>query len=347
MRTLASVQRIREITPIQNADRIELAHILGWQCVVKKGEFKPNDLCVYYEIDSFLPVRAEYEFLRNSSYRKSELLGEGFRLRTQTFRGEISQGLALPLLSVLEYDDMCKEGDDLTEVLGVRKWEIPEKATSGGTVIGELPGSIPATDETRIQAMPELLQEFAGLPYYISTKMDGSSHSIGYDAAGLHVTGHTYEYQDDGKCGFYEYCKKHGLPEKLEAYHKEYPNVHTLTLQGEYCGPGMQKNRLRLNRPVWYLFDVRINEHRAPLEFLLEIAERFGIETVPVEETGLDLPSKYPTVEALLARADGDYPNGGKKEGIVIRPTTPQHCQALGTDLSMKVINNAYLLKHD
>ena len=59
------------------------------------------------------------------------------------------------------------------------------------------------------------------------------------------------------------------------------------------------------------------------------------------------LPSKYPTVEALLARADGEYPNGGKKEGIVIRPTEPVFCPLISASLSMKVVSNKYLLKND
>ncbi len=64
-------------------------------------------------------------------------------------------------------------------------------------------------------------------------------------------------------------------------------------------------------------------------------------------EVDTDLPSKYPTVEALLARADGDYPNGGKKEGIVIRPTEPVFCPLIGAPLSMKVVSNKYLLKNE
>ena len=67
MRKLASIQRIWKIEPIEGADKIELAHVLGWQCVVNKGQFQPMDAAVYLEIDSFLPIRPEFEFLRASS----------------------------------------------------------------------------------------------------------------------------------------------------------------------------------------------------------------------------------------------------------------------------------------
>ena len=103
MRKLASIQRIWMIEPIEGADRIELAHVLGWQCVVNKGQFREMDLAVYFEVDSFLPVAPEFEFLHASSYRKTDIMGEGFRLRTMKFRGQISQGLLLPIIILLPF----------------------------------------------------------------------------------------------------------------------------------------------------------------------------------------------------------------------------------------------------
>ena len=112
MRKLASIQRIWQIEPIEGADRIELAHVLGWQCVVNKGQFQPMDLAVYFEVDSFLPVREEFEFMRASSYRKTDIMGEGFRLRTMKFRGQISQGLLLPVGMFPEIPEEAELGMD-------------------------------------------------------------------------------------------------------------------------------------------------------------------------------------------------------------------------------------------
>lgn len=346
MRKLASVQRVWKIEPIEGADRIELAHVLGWQCVVNKGQILPMDTAVYFEIDNFLPIRPEFEFMRASSYKNSDIMGEGFRLKTMRFRGQLSQGLLLPLSMFPEIPADAEVGTDVTELLGVRKWEIEERATTGGTVIGPLPYDIPHTDETRVQAMPELIQEFRGLEYYISTKMDGSSHSIGIDENGFHVTGHNYEYKDDGSSGFYKLVNERGYKTKLEAFAKE-NGLKTLTIQGEYCGPGILKNRLKLVKPEWYVFTVRENGKRVGLDRMLEVCRALGLDHVPIEERGMDLPSKYPTVEALLERADGDYPRGGKKEGIVIRPTEPVFCPLISASLSMKVVSNKYLLKNE
>lgn len=160
MRKLASIQRIWKIEPIEGADRIELTHVLGWQCVVNKGQFQPMNIAVYFEIDSFLPIRNEFEFMRSSSYKKTDIMGEGFRLRTMRFRGQISQGLLLPVSQFPEIPKDADVGDDVTELLGVRKWEIEERTTTGGTVIGTLPYDIPHTDETRVQEEFRLLQDW-------------------------------------------------------------------------------------------------------------------------------------------------------------------------------------------
>ena len=346
MRKLASIQRIGKIEPIEGADKIELAFVLGWQCVVNKGQFKPMDLAVYFEIDSFLPIRDEFEFLRSSSYRKNDILGEGFRLKTMRFRGQISQGLLLPLGQFNELDACDEIGTDVSEALGVRKWEVEEKITTGGTIIGELPIDVPHTDETRVQAEPELINDFKGLDYYISTKMDGSSHSISIDDDGFHVTGHNYEYKNDGKSSFYEFVNSLGIEAKLMDYYKA-NNLNIITIQGELCAPGIQKNRLKLTKPEWYVFTIRVNGNRVGLKQMQEICKTLHLSTVPIEEVGNDLPSKYPTVEALLERADGEYPKGGKKEGIVIRPVEPVYCERISASLSMKVVSNKYLIKNE
>lgn len=343
MRKLASIQRIWNIEPIEGADKIELASVLGWKCVVNKGQFQKMDLAVYFEVDSFLPIREEFEFLRNSSYRNSQILGEGFKLRTMKFKGQISQGLLLPIPLFKELNENINLGSDVTELLKIRKWEIEERVTTGGTIKGTLPFDVPHTDETRVQAEPNLIDEFKNLDYYISTKMDGSSHSIGIDNEGIHVTGHNYEYKDDDSNDFFVYAKKNNYLEKMQEYYKE-NNLQLLTIQGEFCGPGIQSNPIKLFRPEWYVFTIRENGERVGLSRMLEICDKLGMQTVPIEEVGFDLPSKYPDVGSLLQRAEGKYETGSPKEGIVIRPIKPIFSKTISSSLSMKVVSNSYLL---
>lgn len=346
MRKLASVQNVWKVEPIEGADKIELAHVLGWQCVINKGTIQPMEKAVYFEIDSFLPVEPRFEFLRASSFRNSDIMGEGFKLKTMKFRGQISQGLLLPLSQFPEINPDTEVGTGVAELLKVRKWEIEERATTNGTIAGSLPYDVPKTDETRVQNEPGLIQEFKDKEYYISTKMDGSSHSISVDENGFHVTGHNWEYKDDDSNSFYKLVKERGWVEKIKAYAAEH-NIMPFTLQGELCAPGIQRNRLKLIKPEWYVFTVRENGKRIGLKEMLKVCKEIGIETVPIEEIGYNFPEKYPDVDAILERADGDYPNGGKKEGIVIRPIDPVFSQTISASLSMKAVNNKYLLKND
>ena len=88
MRKLASIQIINNIEPIEDANKIEYASVLGWHCVVKKDEFKVGDKCVYVEIDSILPDNnPEFEFMKDRKYR----------VKTIKLRGKVSQGIIFPM----------------------------------------------------------------------------------------------------------------------------------------------------------------------------------------------------------------------------------------------------------
>ncbi len=338
-RKLVSVQYVHHITPIEGADRIECIHVLGWKCVANKGQFHVGDHCVYMEVDSFLPVCERFEFLRGNSFKKNEILGEGFRLKTMNFKGQISQGLVQPLSILPEGDYQL--GDDVTELLGIRKWEVEERVTSSGTVIGNFPDGISKTDELRVQSYPELLEEFKQVAsYYISTKMDGTSVTM-YRKDGLFgICGRNFEYADDEKCAMWKYAHEHNIPERMEKL-----EIDNVAIQGEFCGAGIQKNRLKLVRPEWYVFTVvDLNaRRRVSLEKMKELCEKLELKTVPIEEEGIRFP--YDNVEQLLERAKGKYTSGMNKEGIVIRPTEPIYSKTIEGPLSMKVLNNDYLLK--
>ena len=339
IRKLASVQIINGITPSEGADMIECVHVLGWQCVANKGEFQVGDKCVYMEVDSFLPVCDEFEFLRDTSFKQDEVLGAGFRLKTRKFRGQISQGLVQPL-SILPEGEY-QVGDDVTEILGIRKWEVGETVLTNGTVLHRFPGDIPKTNELRVQSYPELIDEFKKVKsYYISTKMDGTSVTMYWKDGHFGVCGRNYEYVDNEKCAMWIYAHKHSIPEKVAEHH-----IGNIAIQGEFCGAGIQRNRLRLTSPEWYVFTmIDLDTHeRLPLARMQELCALLELDMVPVEEVKDDFA--YSSVEELLERARGRYPTGITKEGIVIRPLVPVYSEIIGGPLSMKVINNDYLLK--
>jgi RNA ligase (TIGR02306 family) len=187
MRKLASIKIIDDIQPIEGADMIELAVVGGWKVVIAKDVgHKVGDHVVYCEIDSFLPIEPEFEFLRKSSFKKMGAQ-EGFRLKTIKLRGQVSQGLIIPLRdaidviirrSGMDYVGTFAEDDDVTGMLGIQKYEPPVPAQLAGKAKGNFPGFIQKTDEERVQ---NLTRDYEGWKlqsahqFYAAEKLDGSS----------------------------------------------------------------------------------------------------------------------------------------------------------------------------
>jgi RNA ligase (TIGR02306 family) len=331
MRALVTVQKVKEISAIPDSDFLELAHVMGWQCVVKKGEFTAGDLGVYYEVDSFLPLDDRYEFLRTSSYRESKDNGIGFRIRTVKMRGQLSQGLLLQLSKFPELEG-CGEGADVTEKLNVKKWYIPETAATGGLIIGDRPYGIPASDEIRIQSALELLDQLKGKPYYITTKMDGTSGIVYYIDGKIGCCSRNKEIKDEETALYWAPVYTYGLREKLARLGKN------IVLTGEICGPGIQKNKLRLAATEWYVFDVKDWDAQKylPYDEAVKLCAELGIPVVPLEERGEAFDY---SLEQLLEKAKGKYKSGLDKEGIVVRDALAPKV------VSFKVLNNDALLK--
>lgn len=195
MRALATIRKVDKLYPIEGADRIEVCTMedVGWRVVVKKDSIKPGDMVVYFEIDSVLPEEERYEFLRASSYKKWECQGKttsGFYLRTIKLRGELSQGLVLPLSDFPELKD-AKEGDDVTETLKVRlyddiKAEFRTSRGSGGrgacsaSKSHSFPGFLVKTDQPRIQNLIYYFETMKDVAFTAEQKYDGSSMTVFY-----------------------------------------------------------------------------------------------------------------------------------------------------------------------
>lgn len=169
-RKLASVRVIANIEPIHGADMIELATVDGWKVVVAKNvDHKVGDFVVYCEVDSFLPIKPEFEFLRKSSYKKMADQ-EGFRLKTIKLRGQVSQGLILPISEVIPFPDVLdymEVGKDVTELLSIVKYEPPIPAELAGKVKGLFPYFIPKTDEERVQNLSSEYDRWKDEIFYV------------------------------------------------------------------------------------------------------------------------------------------------------------------------------------
>jgi hypothetical protein len=160
MRQLATIQRVADVQPIENADQIEKIKVLDWWCVSKKGEFAVGDPCVYFEIDSLLPSsHSAFSFLAKGSREVTVSPGggatvSGYRLKTVRLRGQISQGLALPAASFALNGAV---GDNVSELLGIHKWDPPISKRMAAIAIGPFPSFIPKPDEERVQNLGDSL----------------------------------------------------------------------------------------------------------------------------------------------------------------------------------------------
>lgn len=337
-RKLASVQRVLAIHPIENADAIELAQINGWQCVVKKGEFAIGALGVFLEIDAIPPELPQLAFLWTSRNAESpQPRPESFRIKTMRLRGALSQGLLMPLVQFALPENLS-EGDDLTAILGVGKWEPP--APSGmGDFRGPFPPLVRKTDEMRVQSVPGVLDELRGMPYVITLKCDGTSATYCIDPRTdeFHACGRNQSITE-GANHYWNIAKKY----ELEAALRKAPH---LAVQGEICGPGIQKNRLGLKSLGFFAFNVydqkqgKYLNHDEARGFL----EAVNLPAVPVIEEG---ESFAHTQESLLTLAEGKYDGtNNEREGIVIRPRVERNSLLLAGRLSFKAISNRFLLK--
>ncbi len=338
-RKLASVQRVLALEPIPNADAIELARINGWQCVVKKGEFQVGDLGAFFEIDSIPPDVPAFAFLwrpKDAALGESVARPDKFRLRTMKLRGALSQGLLLPLAQL---GVAGAEGDDLTSALGVEKYEPPASLTMGGLARGPFPGWLPKTDEMRVQSVPEVLTELHALPYVCTLKCDGTSASYTLDPQGgeFHVCSRNLSLVDADNV-YWNLARDLDIERVL----RDNPG---LAVQGEVCGPGIQKNRLGLKAPalmVFNVYDIPGARYLSDADMRAFCAKN-GLPAVPVIERG---DTFYHTLDTLLVLAEGKYPGThNEREGIVIRPQSEMHSAALAGRLSFKAISNRFLLK--
>lgn len=352
MRKLASIQEVVGTAEIPGANRIERVDVLGWRTVAEKGAFKKGDKVVFFEPDALIPVRPEFEYLRKSSYVPSNWPGkpEGFRIKTTKIRGQISHGL-VQSLSILP-DGCCTDiGFDVTEVLGVRKYE--PRPSSGGNrndgVIGDRPGFIPRTDEQRIQTLTfEEFSEFRKYSLRATEKLDGASMTVAfYDVDGLprfRLFGRNKEIDPNSRSNPYAICARNEqLSHRLQLEWLRC-RANKFIVSGEMVGPGIQGNRYRLHALQFYVFDVydAVTRRRYTNHEIKGFCTETGFNHVP---TVAFLSRDACGVEDFVDIARGKsllYPLVNR-EGIVVRSGWPVDSRIL----SVKVINPDFLLEHE
>ena len=344
-RKLATIRRIKEIKPIEGADAIELAVVDGWQVVVAKNVgHQVGDLVVYCEIDSFLPIEPEFEFLRKSSYKK---MGdqEGFRLKTIKLRGQISQGLILPysVIPIAQFSTAADlpEGMDVSEMLGIVKYEPPIPAQLAGRVKGSFPSFLRKTDEERIQNLEKEYTEWtlsSKHQFYATEKLDGSSFTCYIKNGEFGVCSRNMDLLETEDNTFWAVARSLDLENKLKSLGKN------ICFQGEMVGSGIQGNHYNMKDQTVFFYNIFLIDEREYVGYdeFRNMLFDLDLACVPVLSYPFNFPADsvaaLPTVSALLRSAEGKSVLNDKveREGLVIR--------SMDRTISFKAISNKFLL---
>jgi len=366
-RKLASIRRAEGVTRHPNADRLDLVTVGGWTVVTKKDEIKKGDLAVFFEIDSFLPAVEMFSFLGTPITHQGNL---GHRLKTVRLRKIVSQGLMLPLDMFYEHKDVIqlREGEDLTELLGVTKFDIDLVNDKKGqpSVTGQPKGKFPSflrkTAQERIQNLPHYFNLHKDTLFEETLKLDGSSMTA-YKVAGsstsllrkflnfvtIGVWDSVAPVQDhygvcsrnleltkpksgDKQSNFWNASDKYSLQDIPVGY----------AVQGEVLAPNIQANYEKVSEVEYHIFSVfciETQEYLKPDFAAAWVALNLPkANYVPVVDTAVKLFSECTTFDEIQTRVSGQSINPGvKSEGRVYK--------ALDGSCTFKCISTEYLLQ--
>ena len=363
MRELATIQKIKELNAIPNADKIEVATVLGWECVVKKGEFKVGDLVVYIEIDSIVPSNNPYfEFLKDRKYR----------VRTIKLRGQVSQGLVCPL-SILPNgkSQYVREGDNVTDILKITKYdpqaqqEISEqeiKKNIWPRFLFKLlmrykwfrklqskkkslwPSFLIKTDEERLQKIPGVLTKMLEqkIPIYITEKLDGQSGTYYWNKKKFGVCSRNLELKKRNNSSYWQIADKYCMKEELQKFAKVL-GIKNIAIQGEIIGPSIQGNKYKLKDYAFYIyniFDIDKRKYIPPMYFHGKINVTC-LPMVPLLDVIKMSDEKDVHWWVNYSKGCSNLNENIKREGIVVRENNIS-CKPI----SFKVINPEFLLEH-
>lgn len=374
-RALVHVEKIIAIDPIPGADKIEVATVLGWQCVVTKGKFKVGDLGCYIEVDSIVPPIPYFLFMEPRRYR----------VKTIKLRKQISQGLLLSYDEVIEcqnqivkaiknntgtnvsFKNKWEEGKDFTILLAVVKYlspseresdreEIPRKKHNFFTRFmtrfnwyrrltksrsKSFPEWIAKTDETRIQNMPSLLR--SDKLFYRTEKLDGQSATFWYRVLFKFLF---WLIEDFGICSRTVRKFESGTSNWAEVARKfdiknklkELNKFYgsVFAIQGEIIGPGIQGNKYKLSELDFYVFNVYDKNNKKKIDRVLAQEMCARMGLKYVPVLAVNVPI-FSTMEDMIKSSVGKSTlKDIQKEGDVWRMDDQS--------ISFKVINPEFLL---
>lgn len=340
-RKLATVRTITAIENIDGADRIQLARVDGWQSVIKKNDFNVGDTVIFVEIDSVLPFAPWSEFLRDRHQPEKPI-----RLKTCKLRGTLSQGIILPLSVV---PDISKANDDdVTELLGIVKYEPAIPTNMAGKIKGNFPTHLfPKTDSERIQNLwnEKFRDEIHGVRFVARFKEDGTSFTTfsHNDVTGVCSRNLNLDITDEGNIYFQMY-KKYKIDELFARIPKN------IAIQAEIVGPGIQKNSSSVSDKQIRVFDVYDIDKQAYMGYE-ELWDFCQVNYLPQVTTLTDsfiFDKNIHDLDFILKMTEQKYAGTQTQiEGLVYTAFEETFCKRLQGRLRFKMINPNYLLNNE
>lgn len=382
-RKLAHIEKIEWIREIPGADKICTYGILGWEVIGQKGKYNVGDKVIYCEIDSVLPDRPEFEFLRD---RK-------FRIRTIKMKGQVSQGLILPLSSLPQSAriviNSLKEGQDVTQWLEITKYLTPsereeiKKVEVNQNKLAKFmkryswyrrlfltrkqkegfPYWVSKTDEERIQNIPQVLEQFKDKEVYVTEKID--YQSVTFTGKMVPKFGGLFgklfpikKYQfvvcsrnlttNDKNSLYWKIAQKYNIEQIL----KENP---TLTIQGEQGNTNVQGNKYGIKEPMLWVFNIIDHEKNYHYDYIemQEFCLKYSLDIVPaigVYNKAMNDTNYFPCLRHLGSTVQElvEFSKGKSVLASIPREGIVVRCIENGKKLlSFKVINPDFLLKYN
>lgn len=340
-RVMAYVVKIEEKKAIEGADKIEAYRVGGWWVVDKKDAYAVNDEAIYVSIDSWVPHEIA-PFLSKGKEPREFNGVKGEKLRTVRLKGQISQGLLLPL-SVLNveqdgivYETLADEGCDVTEILCIQKWEAPIPACLVGQMRGNFPSAVKKTEAERVQNLNRSIEQWKekGYTFTVMEKVDGSSSTFYLDQENdFHVCSRNWDLKDEGENTYWNMAKKYSIQEKMIAN-----NMQGLAIQGEVWGNKLNNDLYKSHTQdlaIFSIYDTKSSSYLPTME-AKKIADKLELKFVPIIGQCNDLP----TIDRMLNLAEfkSNLNHSVDAEGHVYR------CNE-DPNICFKAISNLYLIK--
>ena len=363
---LVEIVEIDDIQKHPNADKLDVATVKGWFCIVGRGQFQKGDKCLYIPIDSVLP-----EDLVNKLFKDSKIRPVRGRIRTVKIRGQVSQGLVVRLEDAGL--DGHKVGENVADLLKIAKYEPPVQMSpaSNAHATSKKQTNSNFRKYTEIENFKNHVNVFEeGEQVSITEKIHGSNFRCGYVKTEVNTLwkkikklfgklpefefvygSHNVQLQDLSrprpayyselkKNIYWEAIEKYDLRSKLKDLEDE---IGSVVVYGEVYGDGIQKGYTyghKTGERSLVVFDVMVDGRYLDVHEMKSFCKLFNLPTAPELYQG---PFDKATAKSLTEGCSVLEPTQKIREGIVIKPLHEENCPSVGRKV-LKWVSDEYLL---